>query len=216
MVRTRTWFFAAFTIGGLFETIGFICRMINATETPPLWTKTFYIIQFLLILLAPAFFAASIYMGFGRIILLVDGEVHSLVKKKWLTKLFVFGDVLSFVVQAIGASILAQQNPDTANLGKSTILAGLGIQVMFFGFFLFNIVHFWLRIYKAPTAYSKDLPWKKHSIALLTAGCLILSRCVYRIIEYIEGKTGELQSHEVYLYILDAGLMLIVMIPFHF
>lgn len=140
MVRTRTWFFAAFTIGGLcklndlgtrpcgmttifefsvdnspnhtnvnapysVETIGFICRMINATETPPLWTKTVYIIQFLLILLAPAFFAASIYMGFGRIILLVDGEVHSLVKKKWLTKLFVFGDVLSFVVQAIGKAL---------------------------------------------------------------------------------------------------------------
>jgi hypothetical protein len=44
----------------------------------------------------------SIYMGFGRIILLVDGEVHSLVKKKWLTKLFVSGDVLSFLVQSIG------------------------------------------------------------------------------------------------------------------
>lgn len=58
--------------------------------------------QFICILLAPAFFAASIYMGFGRIILLVEGEVHSLVKKKWLTKLFVSGDVLSFLVQSIG------------------------------------------------------------------------------------------------------------------
>jgi hypothetical protein len=85
----------------LVEIVGFFCRTINATETP-LWTKPVYIIQFICILLAPAFFAASIYMGFGRIILLVEGEVHSLVKKKWLTKLFVSGDVLSFLVQSIG------------------------------------------------------------------------------------------------------------------
>lgn len=67
-----------------------------------------------------------------------------------------------------------------------------------------------------PTARSRDSPWKTHSIALLAAGSLILCRCVYRIVEYIEGKTGELQSHEVYLYILDAGFMLIVMFIFHF
>lgn len=61
-----------------------------------------FVIQSMGILLAPALFAASIYMEFGRIILLVDGEKHSLVKRKWLTKLFVSGDILSFVFQAIG------------------------------------------------------------------------------------------------------------------
>lgn len=57
------------------------------------------------ILLAPALFAASIYMELGRIILLVDGEAHSIIKKKWLTKLFVSGDVLSFIFQAVGIEI---------------------------------------------------------------------------------------------------------------
>ncbi len=61
-----------------------------------------YIIQTLLLLVAPALFAASIYMELGRIILLVDGEGHALIKKKWLTKLFVAGDVLSFSMQAAG------------------------------------------------------------------------------------------------------------------
>lgn len=35
----------------------------------------------------------------GRIILLVDGERYSLIPQRWLTKIFVTGDVLSFLVQ---------------------------------------------------------------------------------------------------------------------
>jgi hypothetical protein len=60
-------------------------------------------VQSLLLLVAPALFAATIYMTLGRIILLVDGEVHSIISKKWLTKLFVAGDVLSFMMQGSGS-----------------------------------------------------------------------------------------------------------------
>ena len=58
--------------------------------------------QSLLLLVAPALFAASIYMVLGRIILLTDGEKNSLIRQKWLTKIFVAGDVLSFLVQSGG------------------------------------------------------------------------------------------------------------------
>ena len=54
------------------------------------------------ILVAPALFAATIYMELGRIIMLCDGAHHSLVPLRWLTKIFVAGDVLSFVMQALG------------------------------------------------------------------------------------------------------------------
>jgi hypothetical protein len=54
------------------------------------------------LLLAPAFFAASIYMVLGRLILLVDGEAHSIIRAKWLTKVFVLGDVVSFLTQSAG------------------------------------------------------------------------------------------------------------------
>lgn len=58
--------------------------------------------QLLLLLIAPALFAASIYMVLGRIIALTEGECHSLIRQKWLTKIFVMGDVVSFIVQAAG------------------------------------------------------------------------------------------------------------------
>jgi hypothetical protein len=51
---------------------------------------------------APALFAASIYMELSRIIIAVDGESHALIKKKWLTKIFVIGDVISFFAQGGG------------------------------------------------------------------------------------------------------------------
>src|SRR6266536_4290911 len=58
-----------------------------------------YVIQSVLLLVAPALFAASIYITLGRIIRCVKGEKHSIIRVNWLTKLFVIGDVLSFFVQ---------------------------------------------------------------------------------------------------------------------
>lgn len=83
------------------EIIGYAGRAINATETPN-WSRGPYIIQALLLLLGPPFYAASIYMIFGRLITLLDAEKHSLIRVKWITKLFLLGDIISIAAQAIG------------------------------------------------------------------------------------------------------------------
>ena len=135
LLRRRTWYFIPFLIGGfckfpsslsqphqsfprlkltsgLVEVFGYIGRAINSKQTPN-WTTGPYIMQSLLLLLAPTFFAASIYMILGRIILLTDGEIHSLIRARWLTKLFVAGDVLSFLTQSAGTSS-ASLSPSSA------------------------------------------------------------------------------------------------------
>lgn len=83
------------------EIVGFGGRIISSTEAP-LFTDTPYIIQNLFLLLAPALFAASIYMQLGRLIILLEAEHHSIVRRSWMTKIFVTGDILSFVVQGLG------------------------------------------------------------------------------------------------------------------
>ena len=124
----RTWYFIPFLIGGfcktnppwvanpysnLFsgtvESIGYVGRAISAKQSPN-WSTGPYIIQSLLLLLAPALFAASIYMVLGRIILLTDGENHSLIRARWLTKVFVTGDVLSFLAQSAGRSPVSSES----------------------------------------------------------------------------------------------------------
>jgi len=49
-------------------------------------------------------------MLLGRIILVTDGESHSLIRKRWLTKIFVIGDVISFLLQGAGMLGTAHQN----------------------------------------------------------------------------------------------------------
>lgn len=83
------------------ETIGYVGRLLSSLETPD-FTKGPYVMQSALILIAPAFFAASIYMTLGRIIFMLDAEKCSLIRLRWLTKIFVAGDVLSFLMQASG------------------------------------------------------------------------------------------------------------------
>jgi hypothetical protein len=81
------------------EAIGYVGRIISHQDV---WALGPFIMQSLLILIAPALFAASIYIILGRIILMVDGERYCVVRLKWLTKMFVTGDVLSFLLQGAG------------------------------------------------------------------------------------------------------------------
>jgi hypothetical protein len=83
------------------EWVGYIRRAVSSDETPN-WTLLPYLVQTLLLLLGPSLFAASIYMLLGRIILVLEAESLALLRRKWLTKLFVGGDVLSFLLQAAG------------------------------------------------------------------------------------------------------------------
>lgn len=81
------------------ETIGYIGRILSHFDQEALGP---YIMQTLLLLVAPALFAASIYMILGRLINLLKAEKYSVVRLRWLTKLFVGGDVLSFTLQSAG------------------------------------------------------------------------------------------------------------------
>jgi hypothetical protein len=106
LIRTRTWYFTALVLGGIMEAFGYIGRILSAQQTPD-WTLGPFIMQAMLLLVAPALFAASIYMVLGRIVLTLNGEKHCLIKKKWLTKIFVGGDVLSFLVLCGGSYLFS-------------------------------------------------------------------------------------------------------------
>ena len=83
------------------QIIGYIARAVSGNQSPD-WTLEPYIIQAILLLVAPALYAATIYMEFGRIVALVDGKQHTMMRHQWITKIFVSGDVLSFLLQGGG------------------------------------------------------------------------------------------------------------------
>lgn len=94
-------------LNGKVEIIGYIGRARSSAQSPT-YTLGPYIVQTLFLLLAPALLAASIYMFLGRIILVLQAESRAWLKRKWLTKVFVTGDVLSFVLQGAGTLINPQ------------------------------------------------------------------------------------------------------------
>jgi hypothetical protein len=62
-------------------------------------------VQAVLILVAPSLLAASIYMELGRLMIVTGGEHLSPIRRTWLTKIFVVGDVISFFFQGAGKNL---------------------------------------------------------------------------------------------------------------
>ncbi|KAL5313150.1 hypothetical protein ACEPPN_018883 [Leptodophora sp. 'Broadleaf-Isolate-01'] len=214
--RTRTWYFTALVLGGIMEAIGYVGRILSSRQSPN-WTLGPFIIQAMLLLIAPALFAASIYMILGRIVLALDGEKHCLIKKKWLTKIFVAGDVVSFLVLSGGSGLQTNKDINVVQTGERVILAGLLIQVVFFGVFMLVALLFHQRILRDPThaSMSPNLPWQKHLHVLYIVSALIMIRSVVRVVEYIQGFEGYILSHEAFLYIFDGLLMFIALAIFN-
>jgi hypothetical protein len=174
--------------------------------------------QSILLLLGPALLAASIYMVLGRLIVLLDAGHLSLIRPKWLTKVFVIGDVLSFLAQSGGGGLLATaDNRDSVKKGENMIVGGLFIQIFFFGFFMIVTVVFHIRINSRPTSRSLVLatPWEKLIWVLYISSLLILVRSAFRVAEYVLGKEGALQAEEYWLYIFDAILMALAAVLFN-
>jgi hypothetical protein len=173
--------------------------------------------QSLLILIAPALLAASIYIILGRIILLVNGAKYSIIPPKWLTGSFVCGDILSFAIQSGGGGIQAMGTLSSMNLGSKVIIGGLLTQIVSFGFFIVVAITFQVRMLKERKTDPglHDLPWRKHLVAVYIGSALILVRSVFRVVEYLMGNDGYLLRHEVFLYVFDATLMLLVIALFN-
>ncbi|KAF5591736.1 RTA1 like [Fusarium pseudocircinatum] len=207
MIQTRTWFFLAFSLGGIFEVIGYIARTVPVTLGA-------YVVQSIFLLVAPALFAASIYMELGRIVDLVDGDDYLYVRRRWLTRIFVIGDVLSFFMQGAGGGMMGSDDTNSRSLGEKLIVVGLFVQIVFFGCFVITAAMFHLRLRRNPTqkVISVKPPYLRHLMALYITSILIFIRSLVRVIEFIQGFDGYIISHEIFIYLFDAVPMLAVML----
>lgn len=172
-----------------------------------------FVMQAILILVAPALFAASIYMILGRLSRTLNAEHHSMIPVKWLTRAFVTADVFSFTLQAGGGGIQSGGTLQLYDIGEKIITVGLFMQIAFFGFFIASAVTFHRRLVRQPTraAVENVVPWRRHLIVLYTVCSIILVRSVFRVVEYLQGNDGYIISHELFLYIFDSLLMASVM-----
>ena len=109
MLRKKTIYMIPLVIGGTCEAVGYVGRVVSHVEAPH-YKLPAYILQSLLLLIAPAFVAASIYTVLGRIVTAVDGESRCPIERKYLTVTFVLGDITSFMTQSTGMSFLTMHS----------------------------------------------------------------------------------------------------------
>ncbi|CDO96626.1 unnamed protein product [Kluyveromyces dobzhanskii CBS 2104] len=200
--------FLPFLVGITAEVVGYALRYISAKDTDKMMP---YILQSVLLLVAPAFYAATIYMIFGQLLHYLECPDISIVPARWSTTIFVAGDVVSFFVQAGGAAIMS--NADTSSgskTGSNVIVAGLFVQVAIFGFFMITEIRFLLQVRrKSKIVKLFTLQWRRLNLILLGTSLLILIRSVVRAIEFIQGNSGYIISHEYFLYVFDALMMIL-------
>jgi hypothetical protein len=106
--------------------------------------------------------------------------------------------------------------------GENITVAGLCVQLVFFGVFVIVSILFHRRIRRNPTPKSagtsflpshwRETTWETVMLGLYGASILILIRSIFRLIEYAQGNDGYLISHEVFMYVFDATLMFITMV----
>ncbi|THY80686.1 RTA1-domain-containing protein [Aureobasidium pullulans] len=204
--KNKTWFCIPLVIGCFMEFVGYAARASAAGRTDSMMK---YAIQSSWILIAPTLFAASIYMCFGRLVRKLHAESYSIIPAKWLTKTFVLGDVLSFLIQGGAAGMMIIQS--LATIGKAMVIVGLVLQVLSFGLFIVTAVIFHRRLVaNMARRVERDIDWLGIMRMLYTVSGLIMIRSIFRLVEYSEGMDGYIMSHEWTAYLFDAVPMIAV------
>ncbi|SCN76394.1 related to RTM1 protein [Fusarium fujikuroi] len=205
LIRYITFYLVPFLIGWIFVAIGYAGRAISAKQTPD-WAIMPYVLQSLLLLLSPTMLAASIYMSLGRLIKSLEADSYSLVLIEFLTKTFV-----------IEGSMLAKAKfKGDQKMGQNIIIVGLAVQIYFFAFFITILHIFHRQITANPTSKSLSSisPWKQFVLVLYVDSGLIMIRSLFRLVEYITGSNGALQSTETYIYVFDASMIFVTVALF--
>ncbi|VUC35075.1 unnamed protein product [Clonostachys rosea] len=213
MFRHRMWFCIPFVIGGVFEVIGYIGRAAAYNATGQLIP---YILQSIFLLLGPILFAATLYMTLSRIIRVVDGAQFSLIRLSWLTKVFVFGDVFSFLIQSSGAGLRVQASSGSSNsnpnMGTNIIVGGLIFQIVIFSLYIAAGIVFNVRFKNhSASARASHIPWQENLIMLYVTSAFVMIRNIFRVAEYAMGSSGYLLGIEWGVYVFDASLMTLTM-----
>lgn len=223
-------------MGALWETGGYIARIFAVQNQ---LSSGIYTVQQLLILLAPLWINAYIYMLLGRMIhfFLVDDRVFK-IKARLITRMFVIFDITAFLIQATGGMMTGPGvSSEVVQTGLNIYTAGVGVQLFFLVVFAALAVGFQRKLKMQRAASSSRSPFldeeaQSHShfriesptqvpdlnlaIPLLRllyiVLALIIIRNIYRLVEFGTGANSPTVKHEWYNYVFDAVPMFFALV----
>ncbi|KAJ6258386.1 hypothetical protein Dda_6426 [Drechslerella dactyloides] len=209
-------------LGATWEAVAFGLRSA-ATQNP--LSDGLGIPSQILIYLSPLLVNAFAYMVLGRMVwYYLEAKRVFGVSATRLTVIFVWLDIIAFLVQLVGASMASARNDDPNASQKDKDDAaraqknGLHIYMGGIGFQLFWILVFsavaWRFRMKAVmervrgVGVERETNWR-HLLAVLYFTLLaIVIRIIFRLVEFSGGEfNNNLTTHEVFFYVLEATPM---------
>ncbi|KAF2134861.1 RTA1-domain-containing protein [Dothidotthia symphoricarpi CBS 119687] len=212
-------FTIAMTAGCVLEVVGYIGRIMAHNGQ---YKETPFLIQIVCLTIAPAFFAAGIYLCLSRIILAFGADI-SRIKPLSYPRIFIPCDIVSLLLQATGGGIASVKthNDDDPKTGNDIMLAGLAVQVFTLLVFILLAVDFAFRTTRRvcrhgassalDPAYSKlrKLKMFKGFLVALTFSTLcVFTRCVFRVAELSDGWGGYLMKTQRYFIGLEGAIII--------
>lgn len=211
-------------MAGIWETAGFALRTAG---TQDLFQLGFFIPSSMLIVLAPLFLNAFIYMVLARMIhfFIPDRRCFGISATK-LSRIFVSLDIFAFLVQASSSSLMSSTDPKVSRIGINvceflsslskctpsssfadsslTDMGGIGLQELFMLIFTGLAIQFQRKMNQLEAVEPISFRWRPLLYSLYAGLVLITVRIIFRLIEYSSGVDSGLVKVEAPFYVLEA------------
>ncbi|KAF7561645.1 hypothetical protein G7046_g2479 [Stylonectria norvegica] len=199
-------------MSALWQTLTYIFRSLSIRD-PSSFSN--YAAWFILILVAPLWTNAYVYMVFGRMVWNYTPERRLWRIKAWqFGLLFVVLDIVAFIVQVLGAAQATGSNTTNEQVlnGLHIYMGGVGIQLVIILIFCVFGLRLYLSVRRQECVGKGIFPL---FYAQFLALGLIVLRIIFRICEYSQGLESKIPNHEAYQYCLDSLPMLTALVIYN-
>jgi len=214
-IKYKTWsYMVAVGLGCLGECLGYVGRIIMNNNP---YDNDGFILQVVLLIFAPSFLAAGIYLSLKHVVMQFGAE-WSRIKPAFYTYIFIGCDISSLILQSVGGALAATADPgdDIGDVGTDMMIAGIIWQVVVLVIFATLVIDYSIRTYRRRDQLSQsalDL-WSQRRFKLFCTGVVIafttiFVRCIYRIPELIGGWGGPLMRDELEFILLEGAMIVI-------
>ncbi|CVK90450.1 phospholipid-translocating ATPase [Fusarium sp. NRRL 25303] len=209
-IKMKTWgFMASMMAGCILEIIGYIGRLI-IHDNP--FDFIGFLLQIIMITIAPVFFSAAIYVLLSQVINFVDPSV-SRFSPKYFYWIFIPSDIISLILQAVGGAVsVVSTAQDDVKTGEDISIAGLVFQVVTLLCFVALFIDYVIRASKSPARYRLTKPILTFLFFLFLSTIFILIRCGYRIAELNGGYFSAIFRDEGLYIALESCMMCIAVL----
>ncbi|KAF8496744.1 RTA1-like protein [Russula emetica] len=223
-IRSRLWWlFPSAVFCGLRELVGWSGRLWSSHNP---FLETPFIIQGVNLVIAPTPLLAANFILLGRIIRRLGPQYSRLTPRRY-TIIFVSFDIISLLVQAMGAGIASGSTSSgsqtQAHLGSDIALGGTIFQLISIIVYCGLAAEFLVRYtHDRPVRRSAPMPGEvlrgttdkrlnRMLQAMITMTIFILIRTIYRVVEFASGWNGKVIATQWVFNVFDGTMIVLAM-----